>query len=198
MLGIDLVIFCVNPLEKTSFKTGFCGVNESSGGWYYNTSIMNKLKLTAYYASNYALNPRYLNASVLDTVFAYFCSFMINHDYLFFNDYIRWNEKEINSTLIGTYDWETATDTDSTWRIGDGTAAFYNYIYYIMAGFTENDTLRSNQVREGTLTREDALRIARKDNQPRYESLQWYAREIGFDCDEVLRIINSAPKLYQT
>ena len=29
-------------------------------------------------------------------------------------------------------EWESADDTKSTWRIGDGTASFYNYIYYII------------------------------------------------------------------
>lgn len=46
-------------------------------------------------------------------------------------------------------------DTNTTWRIGDGTAAFYNYVYYTVAGFTEHDTFRSNQIREGQMTREE-------------------------------------------
>ncbi len=62
-------------------------------------------------------------------------------------DYWRWDEKVIESTLLNDYDWERATDTNTTWRIGDGTAAIYNYIYYTMAGFTEQDTFRSNQIR---------------------------------------------------
>ena len=31
--------------------------------------------------------------------------------------------KTIDDTLINQYDWETAPDTNTTWRIGDGTAA---------------------------------------------------------------------------
>ena len=31
---------------------------------------------------------------------------------------------------MNKYNWEKAVDTDSTWRIGDGTAPVYNYIYY--------------------------------------------------------------------
>ncbi len=30
--------------------------------------------------------------------------------------------------IINEYDWETSADTPTTWRIGDGTAGFYNYI----------------------------------------------------------------------
>ena len=43
--------------------------------------------------------------------------------------------------------------------IGDGTAAFYNYVYQTIAGFTEHDTFRSNQIREGMITREQAMQL---------------------------------------
>ena len=51
--------------------------------------------------------------------------------------------------MLDSYGWERAVDTSSTWRLGDATAPFYNYIYYTVAGFTEHDTFRSNQIREG-------------------------------------------------
>ena len=37
-------------------------------------------------------------------------------------------KNKINQVLLNEYDWETTPDTSTTWRIGDGTAAFYNYI----------------------------------------------------------------------
>ena len=67
------------------------------------------------------------------------------------------DEDLINSKLVNEYDWEIAPDTSTTWRIGDGTAAFYNYVYYTVAGFTEHDTFRSNQIREGQMSRERLL-----------------------------------------
>ncbi|AHE67645.1 hypothetical protein Loa_02101 [Legionella oakridgensis ATCC 33761 = DSM 21215] len=109
---------------------------------------------------------------------------------------MEWDENLINNTLKDEYNWEFATDTNSSWRIGDGTAAFYNYIYYTAAGFSEIDTFRSNQIREGLISREEALNMAKTENQPRYESILEYARIIGFDCDEALKIINAMPKLY--
>jgi hypothetical protein len=98
--------------------------------------------------------------------------------------------------LRNQYDWELSPDTTSTWRIGDGTAAFYNYIYYTVAGFTENDALRSNQIREGVLDRASALRLADIENQPRWESMRWYANTIGFSLNDALQVINSMPRLY--
>ena len=87
-------------------------------------------------------------------------------------------------------------DTKSTWRIGDGTAAFYNYIYYTVAGFTEHDTFRSNQIREGQITRKKAIELVKEENLPRYPNLQWYLDTVGLDFKEVISVVNSIPRLY--
>jgi NADH:ubiquinone oxidoreductase subunit D len=49
-------------------------------------------------------------------------------------DYAHWNEKHIEDTIINNYDLEKSVDTPSTWRIGDGTASFYNYVYTLVVG----------------------------------------------------------------
>ncbi|MEA1997298.1 MAG: hypothetical protein U9N45_06640, partial [Gemmatimonadota bacterium] len=196
--GIDLIIFSMNFLEKTNFKTGFCNVEEGfDQNRHYALDPAGTLKLVSYYARELLLNPAYLNRSIFDSLFAFASYYLIPHNYLHFYKFIEWDEKTINDTLIHEYNWETAEDTTTTWRIGDGTAAFYNYIYYTVAGFTENDTLRSNQIREGKISREEALRAVAQENRPRYQSLREYAGIVGFDCDEAIRIINSMPRLYK-
>ena len=52
--------------------------------------------------------------------------------------------------------------------LGMGTAAFYNYIYYNITRFAENDALRSNQIRQGVMTRERALELVKQENEPRW------------------------------
>ena len=195
--GIKKIIFCMNGLERTDFKTGFAGVPAKKGdGKHYHIDLKSKLQLAHYYGAQFLLNPRYLNASLFDTLFAYVSYYFINQDHLYLFDYIKWDEQEVNRTLIDEYGWETANDTPTTWRIGDGTAAFYNYIYYTVAGFTENDTLRSNQIREGVLTRDEAIRLVEQENQPRWPSIQEYLRTIGIDIGDAIRSINTIPKLY--
>ena len=85
----------------------------------------------------------------------------------------KWDEKIIDDTH-DTYDWERAPDTKTTWRIGDGTAAFYNYVYYYVSGLTEHDTFRSNQIREGDITREEAIDLIHEENRPRYANIKCY------------------------
>ena len=105
----------------------------------------------------------------------------------------------MNRTLIDEYGFELADDTPSTWRIGDATAAFYNYIYYAIAGMTENDCLRSNQIRDGQLTRERALELVATENRPRYDSIAWYLDTIGLGdrAADVLDVIDGVPKSYR-
>ncbi len=196
--GIDLNLWGVNPLEVTHFKAGFLGVPPDfeekrvyAHGWQKQLNYQ-KLRFKAMLKS-----PGYFNRSLWDTLSGeYYRSFTEKKDYFHIFDYWRWDEKVIDDTLINDYDWETAVDTNATWRIGDGTAAFYNYIYYLVAGFTEHDTFRSNQIREGQLTREEALRMVEDENQPRYENIRWYLDALGMDFKEVLSVVNEIPRLY--
>jgi len=198
-MGIDLVFLFENSLEKTDFKYGFCGVSpvkRETSKKYYAIPTSGKLKMMFYYAQQYITNPSYINNSLFDSIWAFFSYYGIKHDYISLYDYVPWKEKVVEHTLLHDYNWEIASDTPTTWRIGDGTAAFYNYIYYTMAGLSENDTFRSNQIREGDITRSDALKIAKRDNRVRVESLIWYANTVNFDLNKALLTINKAPKLY--
>ena len=143
-------------------------------------------------------SPGYFNSSLWDTLSGeYYRSFLKKEDYFHIFDYYTWNEDEVNNTLIKQYEWETAIDTTTTWRIGDGTAGFYNYVYYTVAGFTEHDTFRSNQIREGQLSREKALKLVLDENQPRYQNIRWYLDILGLNFEEVIKIVNSIPKIYK-
>ena len=196
-MGVDLVILCENPMEKTDFKSGYCGIKpeKPTGKKFYALSIKNTFKLMFYYGKEYLSNPAYINRSIFDSIWAFQSYYFIPHDFLSLYTYIRWEEKNVENTLK-KYNWEIAKDTDTTWRIGDGTAAFYNYIYYTMAGFSENDTFRSNQIREGDVTRSEALKITERDNKPRIDTLKWYTDTINVDFLSTIKTINSAPKLY--
>jgi hypothetical protein len=141
-------------------------------------------------------SPGYFNTSLWDTWSGeYYRSVKKKADYYHIYDYWTWDERLLDQTLA-MYEWEKAVDTNTTWRIGDGTAAFYNYIYYTVAGFTEHDTLRSNQIREGQMSREEALVRIEDENRPRYPNIKWYLDALGLDFEEVITRVNAVPKLY--
>ncbi len=196
-MGLANTLFSMNPLERTDFKVGFCGIDESyHKERHYDPKFMNKLRLGGFYGKEFLRNLAFFNSSLLDSAFAYFSYYLIPKNFTSMYDYLPWHEREVEEVLLRQYDWEMSPDTKSTWRIGDGTAAFYNYIYLRVAGFSENDTFRSNQIREGLISREDAIDRIYVDNEPRDQSIAWYFDTIGLDAVEALKTINRMPTRY--
>ena len=110
---------------------------------------------------------------------------------------IKWDEKEMIDVLVKEYDWMSdLAYGKNQWRMGDGQTIFNNFIYYTLAGFSEFDNFRSNQICEGILDRESALKLVRKDNSFKYEILKNFSEIIGFNLDDVLSRIVSLQKLY--
>lgn len=196
--GISLNIWGINALENTDFKVGFSGIDfDFDKKRIYSLSIMNQLKLFGHIGKNFITNPSYINSSIPDTFGSFFVRYIApKKDYYHLFDYTEWNEKLIEDTLINEYEWELATDTKSSWRIGDGTAAFYNYVYYTVAGFSEFDTFRSNQIREGMITREEGMKMIETENYPRYDTMKWYFDIVNVDFENTIKIVNKIPKLY--
>jgi glutamine---fructose-6-phosphate transaminase (isomerizing) len=195
--GIGLNLWGVNPLEVTHFKAGFLGVPpDFEEKRVYTHGVLKQLRYQYLRFKAMIESPGYFNRSLWDTLSGeYHRSFTEKSDYYHIYDYWRWDETIIDETLA-QYDWEKAPDTKTTWRIGDGTAAFYNYIYYTVAGFTEHDTFRSNQIREGQITRAEALDLVEEENRPRYQNIRWYLDVVGVDYEDAIKVINRIPKLY--
>ncbi|MCI5058596.1 MAG: hypothetical protein MRY83_20965, partial [Flavobacteriales bacterium] len=197
--GITLNIWCPNRLENTDFKVGFCGISpDFDKDRIDNLAMSKKVGLAAFYAKQFLINPGYINKSLIDSATSFYSYYVEPRgDYVTLFDYVPWDEQHIEKTLFEKYNWEISPDTTSTWRIGDGTAAFYNYIYYTVAGFSEFDTFRSNQIREGMITREEGLEAIYRENRPRFDSLKWYFDTVGIDFEKAIEIVNKIPKLYK-
>lgn len=191
--GIELVVICVNPYEEAYYKTGFAGVRAAE---WYRLSFLNRFSLLRYYAKEFLANPSYINSGLLDIFWAYLCYYSLEHDYLRLYEYVPFDENVVNAVLIGQYNWETAPDTQATWRIDDATVAFYHYVYLHVAGFTDFDTFRSNQIRKGVLNREQALALIEQDNKPRFGEIQKYLESVGLDCQQTLRAIDDLPRMF--
>jgi glucosamine--fructose-6-phosphate aminotransferase (isomerizing) len=197
--GVQLNLWGINPLEVTHFKTGFLGIKpDFEEDRVYSHGVMKQLR---YHMKRFRAmmdSPGYFNSSLWDTLSGeYYRSFTEKKDYYHIFDFWRWDEDQVNSTLINDYGWELAIDTSTTWRIGDGTAAFYNYVYYTVAGFTEHDTFRSNQIREGQISREKALELIEDENRPRYQNIKWYLDTLGLDFERVIKTVNNIEKLFK-
>lgn len=196
-MHIDNIIFGMNSLEETQFKVQFAS-NSKTGenGIHYDLPISGKVDLVMAYIKEFVRNPAYINRSLFDSFSGYLSYYFLPKDYVQFFDYILWDQKTVEDVIINNYGWEKAKGTEETWRIGDGTAPFYNYIYYKMAGFTEFDTFKSNQIREGILDRKIALSSLKTSNRVSPLDFTWYCDTIGIDPIKTLKIINHQRALY--
>jgi len=195
----ESIVLCAgNTFETTFFKTAFAGVNQKSNrGVLTDTSKFQSLNLLWYYTIGVLRNPRLINLSIWDSIKAFWSSYFLKDEFVYLFNYIEWDEKLIMQTLKNDYGWESAEDTSATWRIGDGTSTFYNYVYYSVAGFTESDTFRSNQIRAGALSRSDALLIVEAENRPRLQALNAYAAKVGVNAESLMQAIHSMSKLWK-
>jgi len=176
--------------ERTIFKYGVFGINE--------INRINLMKLLLRIAGQYAKNPRYINGSLIDALRGWVTQFISRSSgdirWISYFRYVMWNEDEIISTLQKELDWESAEDTILTWRTDDYTPPLYNYICYSMEGYTENDTLRSIQIREDHITREKALELVREENSPRWKTMMDYFRVLNLTREETEFVLNAIPK----
>ena len=97
--GIKLFIFCggYEGEEGTGlFKYGFCNVTTqgSKNALKRMTGISskNKLKIMYYYLKQFIKNPAYINRSIIDTLFAFYSSYVLTDDYLYLFHYLDWDE----------------------------------------------------------------------------------------------------------
>ena len=195
-LDVPAVIFCENGrYEKTWFKAGFAGINEGNRR-LWNLSLSEKVRYMAYYAGQFLRNPAYFNRSLFDSIKAFFSSYFLKHDYIQLFDYVPWEEQVVEQVLIDEYGFEVPSGCPTTWRIGDGTAPFYNFIYYTVAGFTEFDTFRSNQIRDSKITREFGIERLPIENTPRLEDVRTYLATVGVNFDKAITRIQSIPRRY--
>ena len=194
----EYVVQFQSPYEHTYFKYGFAGVKplfsstnkiESNSKKYLMT-----LQLGFYYLKNFLMNPKYLNSSILDSLKGFFSFYYKKEKILSLYEYKTYIEDEVNEYLQEQFLWECDPSTPTTWRIGDGTAPIYNYIYWLYAGFTENDFYRSNQIREGVIEREDALSRVELENQPRLNMIKEYCELIDVDYDFVIERLDDFKK----
>ena len=198
--GVSLNLWGVNPLEVTHFKAGFLGVPpDFEEKRVYSHGVMKQLRYHWLRIHGHAAESRILQPIAVGYPVRGVLPKLRSRRPTTTTSSITGagTKRQIDDTLLNEYDWERAPDTNTTWRIGDGTAAFYNYLYYTVAGFTEHDTFRSNQIREGDLTREEALELVRDENQPRYPNIKWYLDTLGMEFKEVISVVNAIPRLYR-
>ena len=158
--------------------------------WRFTTS--EKIKLVCKFGLEYLQNDYNFKIPILKEYIkgavVYFYEPLLRPkgvDFLGFYDYIYWNEEQILSTIINELDWKGASDTTATWRIDDASYPLMNYLYLSIVGFTEHDELYSKMIREGQISREEALKKCMNDHKPRIPTLKTTFEELEVSKEEI-------------
>jgi len=178
-----------SSFEQEHFKTGFLGVFPDERG-IYSTSA--KIKLLLLFGFEYLRSPYNFHIPILKEYLegagVYFFESLLKPKgvaSLGFYDYIYWNEKEIESTITKELDWESASDATTTWRIDDSAYPLINYLYYKLVGITEHDEMYSKMIREGQISREEALKRCTADHESRMSTLMGIFEELEVPKEQV-------------
>ncbi len=179
--------------EQEHWKTGFLGVFPDARGYY---SSSDRIKLSFLFGIEYIKNPSNFSYPIFKEYFTgasvYFFESVLKPkdvDTLGFYDYIYWDEKKILSTITKNLDWQGSADTTTTWRVDDASYPLINYMYLRLVGFTEHDELYSKMIREGQLTRNEALERCLSDQKPRLQRLQQMFEELDISKEQVDEVL---------
>jgi glucosamine--fructose-6-phosphate aminotransferase (isomerizing) len=192
----DTIVFCAgSDLEFTSFKSGIAGAVSTKPNEMLELSKFQSIKLLYSFGISYLKNPRLFFAGLTLPYSAFILTYFNRPKIEYLFQHIDWNEDEIEKVLE-KYEWEgpSSTTTTNRWRSGDGTADFYNYLYFELLGYDERTANLSNRIRAGLISREKALLQDEMNKQPNLVGLKEYATTVGFQLDEFLRSFNTFKK----
>ena len=174
-----------HPMETTGFKAMLAGATFSpnqAGGVSYRLGPTGMAKMALSYGLHAAQSPGMFPALFKEGLTGFVDYYLRKHDFVRPFSYIPWEEEQLEEILRSKYDWSSGEDrSSSSWRMGDGTAPFYNLMYQIGLGMTEHDTLRSNQIRYGLMERSEAITRLETDNRFNSLGLASYFVTVGID-----------------
>lgn len=181
------------PYEQTYFKYGFAGIKprfKKEESYSLSIKSFDKLKLFAFYISQALFNYRLINQSLFDSIRGFYSFYYKKRNYIFPYNYFKFEENEVNHNLENYFQWEFDDEIVTSWRIGDETSFFYNFLYYEYAGFTENDFFRSNLIREGLIDRTRALYLVNRENQTSLKRVEEYLMKLDLEFKDVESDLN--------
>ena len=166
----SLLVLGSNPLETASFKSaGF-------GGARTYHSLKNLPSIAYKSIKQIISNPWYLTANWPLVLKMYLqASHSTPYSKWLFRDmkvvrlfdYIKWNEKDVEFTIIKNLGWEKSPEVESSWRFDCRLDYVRRIMYASTVGVTELRDLFSKMIREKQLTREEALdRLEKEDHIP--------------------------------
>lgn len=169
--NVKLIVMGWSRTEDTPFKAAFLAAD---GG-----SVVKGL------AKNVLLNPRYLMYGGAKTqVLDYLHSYARIRDWgkilqilhpgirqIAFFDYIEYNPERIQEEIIEKVGW-SCPDPANSWQFDCQIKLLQNCLYRTLVGFTASNDYLSSKIREGYITRDQALESLEKQKERAFHELE--------------------------
>jgi hypothetical protein len=109
--------------------------------------------------------------------------------------YIKWEEKEVTSTIKKEFDWKNFPGMKSTWRGDCYIGPIRQYLYYALLGYSDKDVHLSGLIRDGQITREEAMNRITEENNSSINVLATCCEKAGIDINEINSIVDKYGKV---
>jgi hypothetical protein len=157
--------------ETTLIKEIFGLLKETSKNLtYFKPELVPSLVKGYLFGNPYALGSRLLRHGV------------VGLDLFFFTE---WKEQEVISRIRTELDWDCPSESDSSWRFDCRIGHMKDFMYTKTLGMTERDDFYAKMVREGQMTREEALQRLKVENRLHLEHINQLLSEVGIEYASV-------------
>ena len=110
---------------------------------------------------------------------------------LFF--FIKWNEQKVLSRIKSELNWDYPHKLNSSWRFDCKIGHLKDYMYMRTLGMTEREDFYSKMVREGLMTRDEALLRLKRENKLYMDEIQLLLYKAGIEDTSFLDERNLGP-----
>jgi len=172
-----------NPFEVISFKRELVGISRDADPrrafFRYIYSLREIVKNAAYFSPSVVLtlvksylfgNPYSVGIRLLWPGITWLEMF----------NYVEWNEEEVISRIKAELGWESPAEIESTWRFDCRVKYLVDLMYMATLGMTDKDDFYAKMVREGLMSREDALQRLQDENRLYLDEIQLLLGQAGF------------------
>jgi len=109
-----------------------------------------------------------------------------------FYSYIRWDEKVLVSTIKDKLNWRETPDAKSTWRGDCGIALLKLYLWKTIFGFSDRDVGLSHLIRDGQISREEALERIEKEGNVSEEVVKAILDKLGLEFSALKVVLETS------
>jgi hypothetical protein len=164
---IPVIVMGGTPFESRGYKTSIMRANPKSSK--HSSFVLGYLSQVARNPT-WALNPTCLVTQIREYYYHYYRKIATRTDGDIlrvspFASYIRWKEDEIVSTIKSELEWEKNPHVESSWRGDCDVALLKSYLYRRTLGFNDKDDGLSSLIRDGQISREEALERLEKEGE---------------------------------